>query len=396
MFPSGRKASKLYSQKPIDGSADLTVTRASVANEINSDGLIEEVAANVPRFEYGVGVTCQSLLLQPASENLLTYPLSFDNGYWTKANVSVTSGQSAPSVDNPTGAFKFIDNSSSASHGMYRLGVSGATGTYTFSIILKASQIILAAAHFGTFSNRAEFDLSAGTYETFGGVDSASMEFLVDGWYICTVTDTFSGSDVYVQINNLLTSGTSSYTGDGVSGIEIFAAQLEEQSYPTSLMLPVSEGSTTSRAVPVVNKTSLTNYIGQTAGVIFVDVIKDFDFGIQIGNTTGSTDFHNSIQIVIGATQTDINIYLSNSLSFTYSGAVLTGRNKIAVAYSLNDFALYINGSQTLTDSSGDVPVMSGIFFNHANLGTKTCGLKSLKIYKTRLINSELATLTTL
>jgi hypothetical protein len=50
--PNGTKASKLYAIKPTDGSGDLSVTRATTATRVNSSGLIESVANNVPRLDY--------------------------------------------------------------------------------------------------------------------------------------------------------------------------------------------------------------------------------------------------------------------------------------------------------------------------------------------------------
>ena len=41
VYPSGYKESKIYAQKPIDGSGDLTFTRASSATRVNEQGLIE-------------------------------------------------------------------------------------------------------------------------------------------------------------------------------------------------------------------------------------------------------------------------------------------------------------------------------------------------------------------
>ena len=40
-YPSGYKESKIYAQKPIDGSGDLTFARASSATRLNAEGLIE-------------------------------------------------------------------------------------------------------------------------------------------------------------------------------------------------------------------------------------------------------------------------------------------------------------------------------------------------------------------
>jgi hypothetical protein len=44
VYPSGYKESKIYAQKPIDGSGDLTFARASSATRVNEQGLIETAA----------------------------------------------------------------------------------------------------------------------------------------------------------------------------------------------------------------------------------------------------------------------------------------------------------------------------------------------------------------
>jgi hypothetical protein len=68
--PNGKKASKLYAIKPTDGSGDLTVTRATTATRVNSAGLIESVAVNVPRLDY-TDSTCPSILVEPQRTNLV-------------------------------------------------------------------------------------------------------------------------------------------------------------------------------------------------------------------------------------------------------------------------------------------------------------------------------------
>ena len=42
-YPSGYKESKIYAQKPVSGTGDLTFTRASSATRVNAEGLIETV-----------------------------------------------------------------------------------------------------------------------------------------------------------------------------------------------------------------------------------------------------------------------------------------------------------------------------------------------------------------
>ena len=52
MIPSGYKDEKVYSVLPTNGDGDFTFARTSTATRVNNNGLIEEVASNVPRLDY--------------------------------------------------------------------------------------------------------------------------------------------------------------------------------------------------------------------------------------------------------------------------------------------------------------------------------------------------------
>ncbi len=89
LFPSGRKATKLYSVLPTDGTGDFTVSRASKKNEINSDLKLEIIENNVPAFNYDAIGGCPVLNTEPQATNLITYPISFGNSYWTKSGATI-------------------------------------------------------------------------------------------------------------------------------------------------------------------------------------------------------------------------------------------------------------------------------------------------------------------
>ena len=75
LIPSGVKASKVYSQKPTDGTGDLTFSRASTATRTNASGALETVASNVPRLDYmtasGTLATCPMLEVEGQRTNLV-------------------------------------------------------------------------------------------------------------------------------------------------------------------------------------------------------------------------------------------------------------------------------------------------------------------------------------
>ena len=68
---------------------------------------------------------------------------------------------------------------------------------------------------------------------------------------------------------------------------------------------------------------------------------------------------------------------------------------KIGIAYKANDFVLYIDGTQVGVDSSGSVPATSIIKFSNPVGSLQYVGrVSNLQLYKTRLTNTQLATLT--
>jgi hypothetical protein len=82
----------------------------------------------------------------------------------------------------------------------------------------------------------------------------------------------------------------------------------------------------------------------------------------------------------------------------TYSSTDITQFSKIALAYKLNDFAFYVDGTQVSTDTSGAVPTSLTAFkFEDGSGGNSFFGnVKQALLFKTRLSNAELATLTTI
>ena len=129
MYPSGRKATKLYSQKPTDGTGDFTVARAGLRHEINSDLKLELIAANVPAFNYDAIGGCPVLNTEPQSTNLITYPVSFGNSYWTKSGASIEG-------DATTAGSELLTNGTftgSASSWTLGAGVAYGTNNLTFT-----------------------------------------------------------------------------------------------------------------------------------------------------------------------------------------------------------------------------------------------------------------------
>jgi hypothetical protein len=166
-------------------------------------------------------------------------------------------------------------------------------------------------------------------------------------------------------------------------------------SYATSYIGPTTSASAT-RVADACYKTGISSLIGQTEGVIFCDVQLDVRATytyFAIAPNLGSA----ATYIGIGIEATRFNFEVVNSgvqVSITYSNSS-TGRFKIAFAYKQNDFVAYVNGTQVGTDTSGTVPACSalGLLNYDTNQPLK---YNQAILFKTRLTNAELASLTTI
>jgi len=419
MIPSGYQAEKIYSVLPTNGDADLNFSRSGVANRINSDGLIEEMAINVPRLDYSNG-TCPSLLLEPQSTNLITYPLSFGNSYWTKTGATVVSGQSAPSVNNPLGAFKLVEDTSTGSHSIATSNITvTALSDYTSTFYVKKldmKYIAIGISHNATNGAFVQFDLDEGTLveaRSAGLIYTAptgKIELLSNGWYRISMTSTTTGTFYFptIFLSKSLMSGSGSplateynYTGDGTSGVYIFGAQIEQQSYATSLMLPATEGSTVTRVAETAGKTGLENYINSVKGTLFVD-LKTLGDGTDL-LTFGLFGISDFLAVLYRTTPGVVWLqYRTAGVTNTIEKTGITHNidSKIAISWDVNYLKWYVNGALIYTSSSFNSyssSILSELLFDNIGSTEPFKGkVKSLKVFKTALSDAELTTLTTI
>lgn len=381
--PNGYKEGKLYSVLPSSGAGDMTVTRATTATRVNSAGLIESVASNVPRLDYSNG-TCPSILVEPQRTNLLTWSEDFTSLDWVKNNITITAN-SIISPDGNTNA-DTINLTNGSFCGLYKIGI-GNVGIFTMSAFAKkGSKQWLYFVDLAGAGGVAWFDLNNGT---IGNVinGTATIEDFGNGWFRCTYTNTSNIANSYFQLGFSEANNSVSITSSG--NAYLYGAQLEAGSYATSY-IPTTSASVT-RNADVISKTGISSLIGQTEGTLLYDLDLnsrvDFNY-ILLGNLTAYIGFFiDSTAMGLEA----VSGGLQGSIIYTNSN---TGRFKIAIAYKQNDYAMYINGNLIGTDTSGNVTTCSEIdlTFNQKN----SIDFNTVALWKTRLTNTQLAQLTTI
>jgi hypothetical protein len=366
--------------------------------------------ANLPRLDY-LGSTCPQLLMEATRTNLATYSQMFDNSAWTKDGVNV-SGNVLVSPDGYTNADVMQEDTSSSGHRSTRAITWVSGTTYSSSCFIKQGSgsrryaFLFPASAFGT-NLVANFNLQTGVVTTSSGSVTGKIENYGNGWYRCIATATATASGSYslgLYLRNSDAASTATYTGDGTSSLYLWGAQLEAGAYATSY-IPTT-AATVTRNNDLCSRSGITNLLGQFEGTLFIDFNKTSDVGVStqpavITLNGGSI----ATRVLIGyqafANVIDVSLRVNSVTIFTGStSGITTNRVKVAVAYKINDLSVYINGVQVQTASlSTDFSTYNLTQFSFDNGGgTNQLHAKTNQalVFKTRLSNAELATLTTL
>ena len=344
-------------------------------------GILEDM----PRLDYSGGATCGSLILEPQRSNLVTnseYVSSSDYvvGNWTGTITTNTTETTSP--EGLYNATKYVK--SGASDRVY-FHSSQPDGAYTGSVWLKAA----------SGSENTTIEISVRRFGGGGG-STSKLVTITNEWqrFDVTATNLTGGTTTAMYVADFSMAGTA-------TEFYSYGMQIEAGSYPTSYI--PTYGASSTRSKDVCESTSVSSIIGQTEGTLFTQV-GDFPqevngriFAISDGSSS------NYITIIKSGSNNDFAVYVNDGgvTQVAYTGsASLTGNDKIGVAYANNDYAIYVNGTQVHTDTSASVPACSAIWIGQRENGSKTYiaggSVKQALLFKTRLSNDELASLTTI
>jgi hypothetical protein len=278
--------------------------------------------------------------------------------------------------------------------------------TYTTSFFAKKGTGIESVYFFqGDGTRIAKFNLNNGAYighapsNFYSAFTSYSSESFGNGWYrfTATYTATITTGQFVIGVSTNTNNSVTPISGNGTDFVYVWGLQYEASSYPTSY-IPTTSASAT-RVADACSKTGISSLIGQTEGVIFADFnfiphasqviisIEDWAASSKVINIGSPSDTAISAQVFSGG-----NVFVAN-----FTSAVIGQRYKCALAYKASDFAFYVNGAQVATQSSGSVPAC--VNFNLGKFDpSQVCdnSYNQAILFKTRLTNAELASITTL
>jgi hypothetical protein len=406
-------ANSIFNDLSTDGSYSFYFTATSTSTAIRlyvyGDGTyafwdnvsVKEVLPleNTPRIDYSDGTP--SLLLEPARTNLITY--SEDIANYTMININPTNNDNI-SPDGYQNATKLETTNTGQCH-MRRSFTASSTGNYIGSVFLKKQDFNYIYTELG--GAYAWFNIGNGTIGNSGnyGSDWAyvnhSIEYYGNGWYRCVIIGNCLNTGTYPYRPVQMVSANGSYNSNLTGGVTYsFGVQVEQGSYPTSYI--PTYGTIATRSADVCVGAGDASTFNDSEGVLFANVAALANdtvyraFSLRGANANDrvvlsfmNTGLHQLRSFVVSGGSANFlpDHTLSNSVIF----------NKIALKYKVNDFALWVNGAEAKTDTSGNAPtgLKSFEFNNGASSDIFYGRIKQLIVFNEALTDEQLQALTT-
>jgi hypothetical protein len=364
LTPTAYDNGSMLSIKPENGDGDFTFSRAGNASRVNSSGNIVIESANIPRIDYTDG--CGVSLLEPQSTNLVNNSELLNTYFYYKVDTTITDNYgTSPSGETNSSRIQFADNTS------FCYSLISVSTDHTSSVFVK-------------------------------GVNGETVRFGIG--VNVTTGDLFTFNGLWQRIDFTASSATqiffSSYGGATTRDFEAFGLQLEALPYATSYI--PTNGATNTRLQDIANNSGNSSLINSTEGVLYAEIAALANDGTNriISLNDGTTN--NIVRFYYSVTNNTIvgNVKSSGSTVFNYSDALTDATDfiKIALKYKENDFALWVNGTEVATDTSGATPA-SGVlnrldFSNAGNTSIFNGKSKALAVFPI-LTDAELQSLTT-
>lgn len=343
--------------------------------DTNGTATALDLAGNVIQFATGVPrITNRGILVEEARTNLFERSYEFDNAYWSKTNLTVTTGLTAPdgtataqrlqaTTTAATNCVRAVTvNATSATYSIFAKKGSGATDANLFTLRNTTTATIL-------ISGTINYDTGVWTYNT--GSTGVTVTPLADGWYRIAITATSgitSGNSIQGYVCYL---GNTETAGENAI---VWGAQLELGAFATSPIITTGaagtrDGETVSLGTAALppEGTIILTYVVQPTAV--GTAARTYGFNLtDAGNSRFSLRIGDS-----GLATTPVAIMGDGAALTTLTGSSLTPGTtaKVAVSYSSlsAQFAMAVNGSDQ-TGARQAVAATLALTFRLGSIGT--------------------------
>ena len=425
------QGSQLIASVSSSGDKEFIFTSTTNSNKLllngnsNFNGSVSNVSVieitddtNLPRIDYspysGAG-TCGHWLFEPQSTQTATHSNDFTQGdifvsssYPTVQDTILTSQQTT-SPDGTNNAWKLVDNNDGLT-GQARFNYFSTTviannyNTISYFVKKQGSNnfVYLSTGGFDAGANGVSwFDIQNGTLGDVSANHTANIENYGNGWYRISITNqTVTDIQGAFSLRLATSNGSSNILRDGTNGVYFFGVQAESDAsrqFMTSYI--PTNGSTVTRLQDAAFGAGSSDLINSTEGVLYFEGLflsDGFKFvSLNSGSATNRVSIYSSSQSTIG-----YNVRNSNGNQMNGNFVIgSTINHKCALKFKENDFALWIDGVEVVTDNIGTTfssGTLNELSYNDGVVGSSNFfgKAKCVAVFKEALNNDELECLT--
>ena len=328
---------------------------------------------SAPRFDHNP-TTGESLglLVEEARTNLLLRSEDITVSPWTTFGSAT---RTANTVTAPDGSLTADSVTLPVSSGLYQSTSASASTAYTFSIWIRSD----ATRSVNILINT---NLSDPTIKTV------------------TATTAWQRFDVTKTTAVGTTSWSAQVDSGGGNTFYVWGGQMEVGAFPTSYIPTTSATATRAADVASITGTNFSSWYNQTEGTVFAEAIpraSGFNGGL-ISFDNGTTDERIQARLNSGLAASlvvsDGAVVQANILSLNTISAGALARG--GYVYKADDFAVTLNGTAPVSDTSGTLPTPTQATVGNAVGASYLNGtIKRLTYWPVRLSNTTLQAITT-
>jgi len=348
--------------------------------------------SGVARFDHNPTTTeSLGLLIEEQRTNLVTYSEEFDNAYWGKFNVTITSN----TIVAPDGTLTADTITATTGAGYVQRGIAVTSSSLSLYVKQGVGSFFSLNTSGASGADNVVFNLSTGEVSFLGANNlSASITSVGNGWYrlVSTRGATAGNGTIY-----------AGFLGSGASANDyhyIWGAQIEAGAFSTSYIKTQASQVTRSADSASMTGANFSDWYNQGEGTLYADFapvgVPTAGWNYWFSLNSSST---NSIAIrQYGAGTNNYRIdYNGTAQATTDVGASSANvYKKIGLVYKFNDIASVYDGSNLAVDSIANIPASTQFDIGGSSgIALRTSlWVKKLSYFPARLSNEELQEMT--
>lgn len=375
----------------------VTITRAlNTGTRVNSNGLIETINANLPRFDYDpISKICKGLLIE---ETRIQTARGSDlmSGWSRSSTTAVANVVASPSgvqdadliypASSGNNRQVYTQSSTAPTSGSVAISVFAATAGLNWLVIYSLDSI----------TPVAWFNVATGVKGTVVAGWTSEIEPYANGFYRCSVVGT-AVSGGYITFGVANADNSIAVTANGTNGLYFWGAQCEAGAFKTSYIRnpDITNGSSVTRNADVVSMTG-ANFsswwragTGLFAASALVYPLTSTQPLLQADDTTAD----NLVSLRLASANAELYIKATTDQAQINAGTPTSNTAfRVAGGWATDNCAAALNAGTLATDTTATIPTVTQLRLGSNGTNYLNGNISQVYYWATRGTNAEIQT----